>query len=112
MAWCLVYTTIENHRLRQRLHALQNPPMGGRLRNTETSKLSTMSTQKPNLTARDHKNMDAFLGHVLDDYKAGEITKDEAIGALAHVMAALDQGNTGEAVNWFEQGRKFIRSTR
>lgn len=64
------------------------------------------------LTERDHLNMDQFLGHVLDDYKAGEITRDEAVGALAHVIAAVDLGNYGEARNWFEQGRKLIRSTR
>lgn len=71
-----------------------------------------MSNRPPILTNRDHKNMDAFLGNVLEDFKAGEITKDEAIGALAHVIAAIDQGNYGEAINWFEQGRKFIRATR
>lgn len=71
-----------------------------------------MSDTKPTLTERDHQNMDAFLGHVLDDYKSGEITKDEAIGGLAHVMAALDRDNYGEARNWFEQGRKFIRDGR
>lgn len=62
-----------------------------------------------NLTNQDHTNMDAFLGHVLEDFKAGTITKKQAIGGLAHVMAALDKGNTAEAVNWFKQGRKFIR---
>lgn len=71
-----------------------------------------MSDREPTLTNRDHKNMDTFLGHVLEDFKAGEISKDEAIGALAHVIAAIDKGNYGEAINWFEQGRKFIRSTR
>lgn len=71
-----------------------------------------MTERKASLTTKDHKNMDAFLGHVLEDFKDGEITKEEAIGALAHVMTALDIGNTAEAVNWFEQGRKFIRSTR
>lgn len=47
--------------------------------------------------------MDAFLERVLDAYKAGEITRDDAVGGLAHVMAALDNGNTGEAVSWFNQ---------
>ncbi|MFV1943387.1 hypothetical protein VPH49_21485 [Pseudomonas luteola] len=65
--------------------------------------------KKPELTARDHQNMDAFLGHVLDDYKAGVITKDQAVGGLAHVMAALDRDNYPEARAWFEQGRKLIR---
>lgn len=71
-----------------------------------------MATQRDhagNLTERDHQNMDAFLGHVLDDYKAGTITKEQAIGGLAHVMAALDIGNTAEAQSWFAQGQKFIR---
>lgn len=71
-----------------------------------------MSDTNPTLTKSDHQNMDAFLGHVLDDYKSGEITKDEAIGGLAHVMAALDRDNYGEARNWFEQGRKLIRNGR
>ena len=71
-----------------------------------------MSNREATLTDRDHNNMDAFLGHVLEDFKAGEISKDEAIGALAHVIAAIDQGNYGEAINWFEQGRNLIRATR
>ncbi len=71
-----------------------------------------MSTRNPTLTNRDHANMDAFLGHVLEDFKSGIITKEEAVGGLAHVIAAIDIGNYGEAVNWFEQGRKLIRSTR
>lgn len=54
--------------------------------------------------------MDAFLGFVLEDFKDGVITKDAAVGHLAHVIAAVDIGNYGEAINWFEQGRKFIRA--
>lgn len=64
---------------------------------------------KPVLTNKDHKDMDAFLGAVLDDYKAGVIDKSKAISGLAHVMAALDLDNYAEARAWFEQGRKFIR---
>lgn len=63
---------------------------------------------KPELNQRDHQNMDAFLGHVLDGYKTGQITKDAAVGALAHVMAALDLDNYAEARSWFEEGRKFL----
>ncbi len=61
-----------------------------------------------NLSERDHNDMDAFLGEVLDDYKAGTITRDQAIGGLAHVMAALDIGNTGEARAWFANP-KYVR---
>lgn len=63
---------------------------------------------KPKLTSRDHQKMDVFLGNVLDDYKAGHITKVAAVNGLAHVMAALDIDNYGEVRAWFEQGRASI----
>ncbi|MEG2048403.1 MULTISPECIES: hypothetical protein [Comamonas] len=112
MAEHFVRLIVENHRLREQIKRLKHPPMGGRLPNSNKTTEKAMSNGQANLSTSDHKNMDAFLGYVLDDYKAGEITKEEAVGALAHVMAALDIGNTAEAVNWFKQGRKFIRSTR
>lgn len=71
-----------------------------------------MTTRNPTLTKRDHTNMGAFLVHVLEDFKAGQITKEEAVGGLAHVIAAIDIGNYDEAVTWLEQGRKLIKSTR
>ncbi|GFZ68792.1 hypothetical protein PSE10B_53140 [Pseudomonas amygdali pv. eriobotryae] len=64
--------------------------------------------KKPELNNGDHENMDAFLGHVLDAYKSGKITKETGVGALAHVMAALDQDNYEEARSWFRQGRSFL----
>lgn len=70
---------------------------------------STMK-DKPELTTRDHAKMDVFLGHILDDHKAGVLTQAQAVGALAHVMAALDLDNYSEARSWFEQGREFARS--
>ena len=60
------------------------------------------------LTDQDHRQMDAFLGRVLDDYKSGAITKEGAVGALAHVMAALDLDNYSEARAWFAHGRKSL----
>jgi len=68
----------------------------------------TAMASKPELNQRDHQNMDAFLGHVLDGYKTGQITKEAAVGALAHVMAALDLDNYAEARSWFEEGRKYL----
>lgn len=68
--------------------------------------------QKGSLTNKDHKAMDAFLGRVLDAYKNGEISKSSAIGGLAHVMAALDIRNTGEALSWFNQeGVNFFKES-
>ncbi|MGF6444657.1 hypothetical protein [Paraburkholderia youngii] len=55
------------------------------------------------LSDHDHKKMDAFLERVLNAYKEGVISRNDAVGGLAHVMAALDKGNTGEAVSWFNQ---------
>ncbi len=45
-----------------------------------------------NLTDQDHINMDKLLGHVLDDYKAEVLTKEQAVSGLAHVMTALARG--------------------
>ena len=64
--------------------------------------------KKPQLTEKDHRNMDIFLGSVLDYYKSGRVDKNVAVSTLAHVMAALDVDNYGEVINWLEQGRKFI----
>lgn len=58
------------------------------------------------LTERDQINVRAFLGSVLDRFKAGTLTKDDAIGALTHVIAAIDQGDREEARRWFEEGQK------
>lgn len=62
-----------------------------------------------NLSDKDHDNMDAFLGHVFDAYKSGEISKERAIGGVAHVITAVDKGNYAEARQWLEQGRKFLQ---
>ena len=61
------------------------------------------------LTEKDHTNLDAFLAAALDDYRDGVITKEQAVSGLAHIIAALDQGNYGEVREWLEQGRKFLR---
>ncbi len=61
------------------------------------------------LTTEDHETMTQFLEDVLNAHKAGDVTRDEAVGGLAHVMAALDIGNTAEAVNWFKHGVEFVK---
>jgi len=65
--------------------------------------------QGSKFTNHDYENMDAFLNAILDDYMAGTITKSQVTGGLTQVMTAMAEGNHGEAVNWFEQGRKLIR---
>lgn len=63
---------------------------------------------KSALTNQDHQNLEAFLGYVLDDYKAGVLDKTKAIAGLAQMIAALDLGNHDEVRSWLEQGRKLI----
>ncbi|HAT2580634.1 TPA: hypothetical protein I8273_004636 [Aeromonas hydrophila] len=65
--------------------------------------------KNPILTNQDHQNMEAFLGHVLDDYKAGALDRTKAVTGLVQVMAALDLDNYDEARSWFKEGRKLIR---
>lgn len=62
------------------------------------------------LTEKDHANLDAFLGAVLDDHKAGVISRGDAVSGLAHVFAAIDQRNYSEERSWLESGRTFIRN--
>ena len=69
-----------------------------------------MKENKPNLTSKNHKEMDAFLYRVLDAFKRGDISKQSVASGLAHVMAALDIQNTAEAVAWFNQdGVEFFK---
>lgn len=70
-----------------------------------------MSAREPSLTDRDHDNMDLFLNHILEDFKNGDLTKNQVAGALKQIISAIDTGNYGEAIYWFEQGRKNIRLT-
>jgi hypothetical protein len=49
------------------------------------------------LTARDHKNLDAFLGHVLDAHKDGTLSRADARSCLAQVIGALDAENYGRS---------------
>ena len=67
-----------------------------------------MTQRKPTLTSKNHGDMDSFLGHILDEYKNNNISKLDAVSYIAHTIAAIDLGNYGEAINWFEQGRKLM----
>jgi hypothetical protein len=59
--------------------------------------------QKPKLTNKDHKAMDAMLSDLLDAFENGDLSKSTVNSGLAHIIAALDRGNTSEAVVWFKQ---------
>jgi len=55
------------------------------------------------LTEKDHDKLDDFLGHVLDWYKTDEITRAQAIGALAHVFTAAAKDNETEVKSWLQK---------
>lgn len=55
------------------------------------------------LSQNDHNSMDRMLKEVLMAYKADELSLNSVVNSLAHIMAALDKGNTGEAILWFNQ---------
>lgn len=61
------------------------------------------------LTEQDHNKFDALIGHVLDDYRAGTLSKADAISGLAELVAAIDIGNESEARAWLTEGRKRLQ---
>lgn len=44
--------------------------------------------------------MDRCLGKVLDDFLQGRLSKEQVLGGLVHVIAALDGGNRTEIETW------------
>jgi hypothetical protein len=70
--------------------------------------LST-STTKADVMTNDQINLDAFFASILEDYKAGTLTKDQAVGGLVHFAVALNRDDFDEARRWAQQGRKLSR---
>ncbi|WP_417672405.1 hypothetical protein [Roseibium sp.] len=56
-----------------------------------------------------HGKLDAFLGKVLDAHKTGEVSRIAAIGAIAHVVAAVEKGNESEAHSWLNSEEVYNR---
>jgi hypothetical protein len=50
----------------------------------------------PKLTGHDYELLDDFLGAVLDRYKEGQRSRIEAIGDIAHLVAAIDKQPHGD----------------
>jgi hypothetical protein len=64
--------------------------------------------REPTLTEPNHMNMDAFFGHLIDAVVAGHLSKDSAVSKLSLIVTAVDIGDYGEAIKWFEEGRKRL----
>jgi hypothetical protein len=61
------------------------------------------------LTNKDHRKMDKFLGELFDAVTTKEVSRNNFIGGMAQIMAALDIDNTGEAVQWFKNGVDWFK---
>ena len=66
------------------------------------------------LTNATHNAMDGFFEFVLDAYKDGRVSRSNAVGALAHVIAAAAKDNDGEVIAWFrkEQYERWERECK
>ena len=61
------------------------------------------------LSNDDHKKLDELLGKVLDAYQGGAVSRDAAIGAIAHLVAAAAQDNDGEVKSWVQKPEVYER---
>jgi hypothetical protein len=57
-------------------------------------------------TEGDRANLIDFVGHVLEQHKAGTLEQEVAAGALVSTMTALAAGELWRARAWFEEGRQ------
>ncbi|MDN3711708.1 hypothetical protein QWZ10_07430 [Paracoccus cavernae] len=57
--------------------------------------------------AINHGKLDTLLGKIFDACASGEVSRGSAIGALAHVVVALEQGNRAEAEAWVNDPKTF-----
>lgn len=60
------------------------------------------------LSDSEHDSMDEFLEFVLNAYKNDEASLNNAVGALAHIIAAAAKDNKGELSAWFEE-KQYMR---
>lgn len=66
-----------------------------------------MTEQNKAAAALNHEKLDVFLGSILDLYKLGRVSREDAIGAIAHVIAAVETQNASEIHSWLHEGSAF-----
>ncbi len=52
------------------------------------------------LVAQNIKDIDAFVAGALETYKNGNITLEDAVSHIGHVISAVDMGNETEYVSF------------
>jgi hypothetical protein len=61
------------------------------------------------LNDADHAQLDQLLGQILDWHKSGVVSRNAAIGAIAHVFAAAAKGNESEVHSWLRNSEVLAR---
>lgn len=56
-----------------------------------------------------HGKLDALLEKILDAYKSNKVPRNSAVGAIAHVIAAVEKGNETEVHSWVNDEETFRR---
>lgn len=59
------------------------------------------------LTPNNHKQMESLIGKILDAQKDGTVSRDCAIGALAHIIAAAANDEADEVLGWLTKPDTF-----
>lgn len=71
-----------------------------------------MAMREGILSNVDHAALDLFLNQVLDGVTSGTISQEEAVGGLAHVIAAIDIGERTQIAAWFANPVTFMTDGR
>ncbi|MGJ8590030.1 MAG: hypothetical protein ACSHXW_18105 [Yoonia sp.] len=61
------------------------------------------------LNQTDHNNLNIILGKILDEHLAGTLSRQGAIGALAHILTAAAIDNEDELKKWLSDPAVFER---
>lgn len=59
------------------------------------------------LSENEHKQIDTLLNTIFDAQANGDLTKRQAIAAIAHVMAAIAIGNEEAVRSWIGNPQTF-----
>ncbi len=62
------------------------------------------------LSMSEQVKLKAFLAAVLDDYKLGAISQQQAVGGITSLVDALEISDSGKISQMLTEGRKLLRT--
>lgn len=62
------------------------------------------------LSMSEQVKLKAFLAAVLDDYKLGAISQQQAVGGITRLVDALEISDSGKISQMLSEGRKLLRT--